>query len=64
MKMTESGLRNLVKEVIQEETDYQKFFNKALEKFGIKSPKELKGDKEKEFYDYVDKNWEADNETD
>ena len=62
--MTESGLRNLVKEVIQEETDYQKFFNKALEKFGIKSPKELKGDKEKEFYDYVDKNWEADNETD
>ena len=64
MKMTESGLRNLVKEVIQEETDYQKFFNKALEKFGIKSPKELKGDKEKEFYDYVDKNWEADNESD
>ena len=35
-----------------------------LDKFGIKSPKELSGDKEKEFYDYVDKGWKADNETD
>jgi len=41
---------------------YQKFFNKALKKFGVDSPAELEGDKEKEFYDYVDKNWKSDNE--
>ena len=36
---------------------YQKFFNSALKKFGVKSPAELEGDKKKEFFDYVDKNW-------
>ena len=43
---------------------YQAFFNKALKKFGVKSPDELEGDKKKEFFDYVDKNYEADKETD
>ena len=41
---------------------YQKFFNSALKKFGVKSPAELKGDKKKEFFDYVDKNWTCDHE--
>ena len=41
---------------------YQKFFNSALKKFSVKSPAELKGDKKKEFYDYIDKNWTADHE--
>ena len=42
---------------------YQKFFNKALKKFGINSPADLKSDKEKKkFYDYIDKNWTADHE--
>ena len=62
--MTKSGLRNLIREVIKEETDYQKFFDSALKKFGVSSPDELEGEKKKEFFDYVDKNWEADNETD
>jgi len=43
---------------------YQAFFNKALKKFGVKSPSELKGDKKKEFFDYVDANYEADKEED
>lgn len=43
---------------------YQKFFQAALKKFGVKSPAELDGDKKKEFFDYVDKNYEADNEED
>ena len=63
-KITEDELREMIKDVIKEETEYQKFFNKALAKFKISSPKELSGDKEKEFYDYVDKNWKAENETD
>ena len=41
---------------------YQAFFNKAMKKFGISSPSELSGEKEKEFYDYIDKNWKADHE--
>ena len=41
---------------------YQKFFNSALKKFGVKSPAELEGDKKKEFFDYVDKNWTGDHE--
>ena len=51
-----------------EESDKQKkykaFFDKALKKYGVKSPAELEGDKKKEFFDYVDKNYEADNEAD
>jgi hypothetical protein len=41
---------------------YQKFFNKAMKKFGVSSPDELEGDKKKEFFDYVDKNWKGDHE--
>ena len=41
---------------------YQKFFQSALKKFGVKSPAELKGEKKKEFYDYVDKNYVGDHE--
>ena len=41
---------------------YQKFFNKALKKFGVSSPDELEGEKKKEFFDYVDKNWKGDHE--
>tara|TARA_B100000131_G_scaffold288995_1_gene300708 strand:+ start:38 stop:235 length:198 start_codon:yes stop_codon:yes gene_type:complete len=63
-KITEDTLRKVIRSIIREETEYQKFFNKALDKFGIKSPKELSGDKEKEFYDYVDANWKAEDETD
>tara|TARA_B100001059_G_scaffold192016_1_gene195363 strand:+ start:1 stop:960 length:960 start_codon:yes stop_codon:yes gene_type:complete len=40
-----------------EKTAYQKFFTSALKKYGVSSPAELEGDKEKEFYNYVDKNW-------
>ena len=42
--------------------EYQKFFNAALKKFKVKSPAELKGENKKKFYDYIDANWEADNE--
>jgi hypothetical protein len=41
---------------------YKKFFDAALKKFKVSSPAELKGDQKKKFFDYVDKNWEADNE--
>jgi len=55
-------------ETVTEETgdkeEYQKFFNSALKKYGVSSPDDLDDDKKKEFYDYVDANWEGDNESD
>ena len=57
-----------VGEVVKEETgdkeEYQKFFRAALKKFGVSEPDELDDDKKKDFYNYVDKNWQGDNESD
>ena len=50
-------------EITEQDTKYAKFFRGALKKFGVDSPAEL-GDKKKEFFNYVDKNYAADNETD
>ena len=47
-------------EITNEEKDYEAFFNKAMKKFGISSPADLKTDaKKKEFFNYVDKNFKA-----
>ena len=35
-----------------------------MKKFGIKSPADLDDDEKKKFFNYVDKNYKADNETD
>ena len=48
---------------LKEDTEYQKFFRSAMEKFGIKSPSELEGKKKKEFFDYVDQNYKAKSES-
>ena len=47
------------KQVLTKEEEYKDFFQKVMKKFGIKSPGELSGDKEKEFYNYIDKNWKG-----
>ena len=47
-----------------EENRYEKFFQAAMKKFGISSPDELDDDKKKEFFNYVDKNYQAKNEKD
>ena len=47
-----------------EEKDYDAFFQKAMKKFGISSPADLKTDeKKKEFFNYIDKK-KASNEED
>ncbi len=48
-----------VDEMSDKQKKYQAFFKKALKEFGVSSPAELKGDKKKEFFDYVDKNYEG-----
>ena len=66
MKMSKLKLKEMIKSIIREEkTAYQKFFDSALKKFGVDSPADFKDEeKKKEFFDYVDKNYEAENETD
>ena len=45
--------------------EYQKFFEKKLKEHGVSSPAELKTDKEKkDFFNSIDKEWDADKETD
>ena len=63
--MDEAYTINEAKSKMAEDKErYQKFFKSALKKFGVTSPGELEGEKKKEFFNYVDKNYEADNETD
>jgi len=52
-------------EEVEEETEYQKFFKKALKKFDVDSPADFKDDEEKKkFFNYVDKEWKGDKEED
>lgn len=46
-------------ELSPKQKKYQAFFKKALKKFGVESPQELDKEKRKEFFDYVDKNYDA-----
>jgi hypothetical protein len=48
---------------VEEDKDYDKFFQAALKKFGVSSPDEL-GDKKKEFFNYVEKNWKGEKTND
>ena len=50
-----------VEEIEEKDTEYQKFFRKALKKFGVKDPSEFESDEEKKkFFDYIDKEYESD----
>lgn len=61
-KAEEATPEGPAKEESEKQKKYQAFFNKALKKFGVKSPSELDDEKKKDFFDYVDANYEADNE--
>jgi hypothetical protein len=50
------------KKVVESSAAYKKFFDGVLKKFGVTSPAELSGDKKKEFFDYIDKNWNGEDE--
>jgi len=40
--------------------NYRDFFMKAMDKFGINSPSDLKSDdQKKKFFNYLDKNWDG-----
>lgn len=62
----ENGYVNIpVAELSDKQKEYQKVFKAAMKKFGVKSPADFKDEaKKKEFFDYIDKNYKSDNESD
>ncbi len=54
--ITKERLKELVKEVMVEEAEYQEFFKKALEKAG-KSISQMSDDEKKEFFNKIDSAW-------
>ena len=58
------GVVKVQENVELDEETYDEFFAKAMKKFGISSPADLKDEKKKkEFFNYVDKNYKAKDES-
>ena len=56
MKITREQFKNIVREVLAEESEYQAFFQKALDKTG-KSIPSMSDEEKKAFFDKVDAAW-------
>ena len=53
----------LESDAVQEGT-YEDFFQSALKKWGVSAPDELDDEAKVKFFNYVDKNWSGENESD
>lgn len=58
MKISRARLKEIVKEVMVEETEYQQFFQSALDKAG-KSIPSMSDDEKKAFFDKIDAAWKG-----
>lgn len=58
MKISKSRLKEIIADVIQEESDYQAFFKKALEKAG-KSIPQMSDQEKKDFFNKIEKAWKG-----
>ena len=58
MKITKEQLKNIVRETMIEESEYQKFFKKALEKAG-KSLPSMSDEEKKAFFNKIQKTWKG-----
>ena len=58
MKITKERLKEIIKDVLREETEYQKFFKKAVEKSG-KSIPQMSDDEKKAFFNKIDAAWKG-----
>jgi len=50
LTLSREHFKNIVREVMKEEGEYQKIFHKMLAKFGVKSPADLTDDQKKKFF--------------
>ncbi|MBC8428348.1 hypothetical protein H8D04_00550 [bacterium] len=46
------------------EGTYQDFFRSALKKWGVSEPDQLDDEEKSKFFNFIDKNWSAEEETD
>ena len=58
MKITREALKNIVKETMIEESEYQEFFKRALEKAG-KSIPQMSDEEKKKFFNNIEKTWKS-----
>lgn len=58
MKITKEQLKNIVRETLTEESEYQTFFKKALEKAG-KSIPSMSDEEKKAFFNKIEKTWKG-----
>lgn len=58
MKITKERLKEIIRDVMVEETEYQKFFKKALDKAG-KSIPQMSDDEKKAFFNKIDSAWKG-----
>ena len=58
MKISRDRLKEIVREVMVEETEYQTFFKKALEKAG-KSIPDMSDEEKKDFFNKIDAAWKG-----
>ena len=56
MNITREDIKETLRQIMSEESDYQKFFRKALEKAG-KSIPSMSDEEKKEFFNKIDKAW-------
>ena len=58
MKITKDKLKEIIVDVLKEETEYQKFFAKALKKSG-KSIPQMSDEEKKAFFNKIDAAWKG-----
>ena len=58
MKISKSRLKEIIKDVMVEESEYQAFFKKALEKSG-KSIPSMSDEEKKAFFNKIEKTWKG-----
>ena len=58
MKITREQFKNIVREVMTEESEYQTFFKKALQKTG-KSIPDMSDEEKKAFFNKIDAAWDG-----
>jgi len=56
MSITREDIKETLRQIMSEESDYQKFFMKALEKAG-KSIPSMSDEEKNEFFNKIDKAW-------
>ena len=54
-----SNILEKIDNYLSEESEYQKFFNKMLDKYSVDSPADLSDKEKKKFFDEIDKGYKS-----